>query len=551
MRVPLLIFIFLNLLSSQKYDSLFIEAGNRGYYYKVWVYFDKKVDEKYISLSSKNLNRRVKNNSNFKNNWYDQKISEKYKKELRRLGFQIENESRWLNAVTVKCSKSDLSKISNLFFVKKIEPVILRKKQRLKYEQIASYNSQRNINYGGSEAQMNQINCIAAHELGFYGQGVRVLYIDTGYDLTHEAFDSLNLIYQYDFINDDLNTTNETDEEIENSQDNHGTLCLSVLGGFKEGSLIGPAYKSEFLLAKTEIVAEEIQAEEDNFVAALEWGEQNGADIAVSSLGYSDWYEYEDMDGNTAVTTIAVDIAASLGVLCVNSAGNSGNSQWNYITAPADADSVISVGAVDLDGNLASFSSKGPTYDGRLKPEVCALGINTYCVRSNTLSDYRTASGTSLSSPLVGGAAAVILSANFNLTAMQIREVLMNTGSNSANPDTSMGYGVINVVDAINYSYEMKLDEKITTVEDFTISKIYPNPFNPQLNIQLTNVKGKNVKIVVHDINGRLIENLYKGKALSFDLNIKWSPKDIPSGLYLISACSGNHKKVQKVMYLK
>ena len=97
----------------------------------------------------------------------------------------------------------------------------------------------------------------------------------------------------------------------------------------------------------------------------------------------------------------------------------------------------------------------------------------------------------------------------------------------------------------------MKLDEKITTVEDFTISEIYPNPFNPHLNIQLTNVKGRNVKIVVHDINGRLIENLYQGKALSFDLNIKWSPKDIPSGLYLISASSANHKKVQKVMYLK
>ena len=367
----------------------------------------------------------------------------------------------------------------------------MRKKQRLKYEQIASYNSQRDINYGGSEAQMNQINCIAAHELGFHGQGVRVLYIDTGYDLTHEAFDSLNLIYQYDFINDDLNTTNETDEEIENSQDNHGTLCLSVLGGFKEGSLIGPAYKSEFLLAKTEIVAEEIQAEEDNFVAALEWGEQNGADIAVSSLGYSDWYEYEDMDGNTAVTTIAVDIAASLGVLCVNSAGNSGNSQWNYITAPADADSVISVGQL-IWMEILYLAPRANLV--RLKPEFVLWG-NTYCVRSNTLSDYRTASGTSLSSPLVGGAAAVILSANFNLTAMQIREVLMNTGSNSANPDTSLGYGVINVVDAINYSYEMKLDKKIITVEDFIISEIYPNPFNPHLNIQLTNVKRKMLKL--------------------------------------------------------
>ena len=101
----------------------------------------------------------------------------------------------------------------------------------------------------------------------------------------------------------------------------------------------------------------------------------------------------------------------------------------------------------------------------------------------------------------------------------------MNTGSNSANPDTSLGYGVINVVDAINYSYEMKLDKKITTLKDFTISEIYPNPFNPHLNIQLTNVRERNVKIVVHDINGRLIENLYQGKAPSFNLNIKWSQK--------------------------
>ena len=551
MRAPLLIFILSNLLSVQKYDSFFIEAGSRGYYYKVWVYFDKKVDEKYITLSRKNLNLRVKNNSNFKNNWYDKKISGKYKKELESLGFQIENESRWLNAVTLKCSKSELAKISDLFFVKKIEPVIMGKTQRLKYEPILSYNNLRDIDYGGSEAQMNQINCIGAHESGFYGQGVRILYIDTGYDLTHEAFDSLNLIYQYDFINDDLNTANETDDEVANSQDNHGTLCLSVLGGYKEGSLIGPAYRSEFLLAKTEIVNDEIEVEEDNFVAALEWGEQNGADIAVSSLGYSDWYEYEDMDGNTAVTTIAVDIAASLGVLCVTSAGNMGNDPWNYIMAPADADSVISVGAVYLNGDISYFSSNGPTFDGRIKPEVCALGVSTYCVRSNTLSDYRTASGTSLSSPLVGGAAAVILSANFDLTAMQIRQALMNTASNSANPDTSLGYGVINVVDAINYSYEMELDEKITTIKDFTISKIYPNPFNPQLNIKLTNVKGRNVKIVVHDINGRLIENLYQSEALSFDLNIKWYPKDIPSGLYLISAYSTNYKKVQKALYLK
>ena len=140
------------------------------------------------------------------------------------------------------------------------------------------------------------------------------------------------------------------------------------------GSLIGPAFKSEYLLAKTEMVEQEIQAEEDNYVAGLEWGEENGAQVVSTSLGYLDWYTYEDLDGNTVVTTNAIDIAVRLGLTCVTAAGNEGNSSWYYIIAPADADSVISVGAVNVNDMLATFSSHGPTYDGRIKPEVCARG---------------------------------------------------------------------------------------------------------------------------------------------------------------------------------
>ena len=176
-----------------------------------------------------------------------------------------------------------------------------------------------------------------------------------------------------------------------------------MLAGYAPGNLIGPAFKSEYLLAKTEIMAEEIQQEEDNYVAALEWGEALGADIACASLGYLDWYTYNDLDGNTATTTIAVDIASNLGVLCVNSAGNEGDDPWYYIITPADADSVISVGAVLQNGEIANFSSRGPTYDGRIKPEVCAQGASTYCIRSNTENSYRTASGTSFSAPLSCG----------------------------------------------------------------------------------------------------------------------------------------------------
>ena len=154
------------------------------------------------------------------------------------------------------------------------------------------------------------------------------MYLDTGYELGHNAYDSLNLIAQYDFINGDENTANETDQEITDNQDDHGTICLSVMAGYDPGNLIGPSFKSEYLLAKTEVMADEIYQEVDNYVAAIEWGEALGADVTCASLGYYDWYEYDDLDGNTAATTIAVDIASSLGVLCVNSAGNEGEDPW-------------------------------------------------------------------------------------------------------------------------------------------------------------------------------------------------------------------------------
>ena len=133
---------------------------------------------------------------------------------------------------------------------------------------------------------------------------IRDRYIDTGFNLEHEAFDSIQVISQYDFINSDSETANETEQEFQNNQDEHGSLCLSVLSGFKEGQLIGPAFKSEFLLAKTEIVDQEIQQEEDNYVAALEWGEALGADVACASLGYVDWYSYEDLDGDLSLIHI-------------------------------------------------------------------------------------------------------------------------------------------------------------------------------------------------------------------------------------------------------
>ena len=258
-------------------------------------------------------------------------------------------------------------------------------------------------------------------------------------------------VAEYDFIQSDSVTQNQEGDAY--NQHNHGTATASAAGGFIDGELLGVAYGCKFLLAKTEIVDEEIQAEEDHFVAALEWGEALGADVMSSSLGYLDWYSYADLDGETAVTTRGVDIAVGLGMVCVTAAGNEGNMDWYYVITPADADSVISVGAVDETNTLAGFSSHGPTADGRIKPEVLARGVSTFAAGTLSTTAFISASGTSLSTPLVAGATALILEAHPQWTPMMVREALMMTADGSTAPDNSRGFGLIDVMAAINYDF--------------------------------------------------------------------------------------------------
>lgn len=538
------------LLFSQKYDPQKIEHGKRGNEYRVWIYFTDKDGSEPVTVSPKAIERRNKNDISTNHLWYDLQVSPIYKNVIASLGLTIKNESRWLNAISVICSKADLDRISELPFVDKIEPVLMQKKSLIQNSDIVELS--RTLDYGGSQVQMEQINCIAAHDQGYFGQGIRILYLDTGFELNHEVFDSLNVVAQYDFINNDENTANENDQEIEDGQDHHGTLCLSVLAGYEPGYLIGPAFKSEYLLAKTEIVADEIEQEEDNYVAGLEWGEQNGADIACSSLGYLDWYTYENLDGNTAVTTIGVDIAASLGVLTVTSAGNEGNDDWYYIITPADADSVLSVGAVNSSGDIAYFSSHGPTYDGRIKPEVCAMGLYTYCISPNTTSEYSSASGTSLSAPLAAGAAAVVLSANLNLSAMELREALMMTASMADSPNNDYGWGIVNTLAAINYEFMgTEKDQTEFIPIEYHVLKTYPNPFNPSLIIQVSAPPGVVLNVDVFSYDGRFIANLYSGKQFATVQTLNWKPGNVPSGIYFIRSSVNGKEQFKKVTFIK
>ena len=386
----------------------------------------------------------------------DLPVRDEYRQAILSVGVKHRTTTRWFNGISVSATPDQIMHIAQFPFVRSIQLVKKGRRSPVPdgwdYEKLSPQEVQ--TDYGYSYDQLQQINVPAVHEMELHGEGVLICILDTGYYKDHECFQAMiiedRLIAEWDFINNDGETQNEDGDYT--SQHNHGTYTLSTLGGQRDSVLYGPAYGADFLLAKTEDITSETPVEEDYFVAALEWADSLGAEVASSSLGYIDWYTYEDMDGNTAITTIGCDIAAHNGILVCTAAGNEGPLPWPGIIAPADGYSVIAVGAVDGSGYIAGFSSWGPTYDGRTKPEVLARGVGTFCATTTDPSSYRTASGTSLSTPLVAGCAALILQAHPDWTPFQVREALMMTADNADNPDNHYGWGVVDVLAAIYYT---------------------------------------------------------------------------------------------------
>ena len=435
---------------------------------KVWVFLtDKGIfsleqyeDAKTVfksTLTRSALKRRLKNRAEI--GFLDIPVNQNYVNEILEFEGILRQKSRWLNAVSILIQSDKIKKIAELSFVKEIKRVVsfTREPEEIQpihgklyqQEKFAGYGR----NYGPSLPQLDQINVPIVHDMGYKGQNVIVCMMDTGFKKNHQAFaiaySESRVLAEYDFIFHDNNTQNEPEDTV--TQHDHGTATWSTLGGEYEEQLYGPAYGSSFVLAKTEDVRSETPIEEDNWVAGMEWADSIGAEIISSSLGYFDWYTYSDFDGNTCVTTIAADIAASRGIVVCNAMGNEGPADTTLI-APADADSILACGAVDEWGIIAEFSSRGPTYDGRIKPEVVARGFATYCASAYDTNVYAHFNGTSLSTPLVGGCAAVLLSAHPDWTVMQTREALMMTANNASSPDNTYGWGLIDLFASLNYA---------------------------------------------------------------------------------------------------
>ena len=305
--------------------------------------------------------------------------------------------------------------------------------------------------YGGAYRQVGMMGVPELHAAGLTGSGVIVCLLDIGFRKTHEAFRTAHVIAERDFVMKDGDVQRNPANPLDYS-DAHGTACWSLLGGYRPGTLVGPAFGADFILGRTEDERSETPVEEDYWAAGIEWAEGLGADVVSSSLGYIDWYRFADMDGRTAVTTKAANRATALGVVVVNAAGNERAKAWGHIIAPADGLDVIAVGAVDAMGRISTFSSPGPTADGRIKPEVCAMGVKNFVALSGLTSgdgSYSMGNGTSYATPLTAGVVALLLEAHPNWTVAQVREALMSTAANAATPDNDYGWGLVNAPAAV------------------------------------------------------------------------------------------------------
>ncbi|MGQ9798205.1 MAG: S8 family serine peptidase [Ignavibacterium sp.] len=411
------------------------------------------------SLTEKAIERRKKNLGEEIIRYEDLPVNEQYITELKSIGVEIIHKLSWFNCVSAIVPFEKIQLIKSLPFVQSVEPVRkLIYKRELENQVVFKENNQNysTNDYGLSFTQLNLSDIPLVHSKGIDGRNVLIGLLDSGFDWKrHQSLNTRNIIAEYDFVFDDSITANQPQDVP--GQDFHGTLVLSIIGGYKDSTLIGAAYNSSFLLAKTEYIGSETHVEEDNYAAALIWMENLGVDITSSSLGYSEFdtgegsYTYQDMNGKTTIVTKAVELAFERGVVTFTSAGNEGNTKWKYITAPADGFNVIAVGSVDAQNQIASFSSLGPTADGRIKPEVVAMGVSVYGALAGTTNEYRSANGTSTSSPIAAGVGALLLSKFPHLKNTQIRNIILESSSNSQSPNNLIGYGLVSAKNALEF----------------------------------------------------------------------------------------------------
>lgn len=486
-------------------------------------------------LSQRSVNRRQKQNITLKTR--DLPVNPSYISEIKKTGAKVWYTSRWMNAALIQTSEANLQTVLKLPFVKGLEVNgTVDNPDSRSARKVSKYQTHENksLNYGKAKIQNEMIGVNVMHDLGYRGEGMMICILDAGFNNVDQIpafkalFDENRIVGTYDFVKKETSVYED---------DGHGTSVLSCMGASLEGSMIGTAPKASFLLLRSEDASSEYIIEEANWLFAAEYADSVGVDLINSSLGYTTFddaktdHTYAQLDGNTTIAARAADWAASVGIICVISAGNDGNSAWKYISTPADADSVLTIGGVDANKLYAKFSSQGIPNDIRIKPDVVAMGQSVAVIAPS--GNVSTASGTSFSAPILCGMVAGYWQANPTLTATQVMENVRNSGSQAAKPDKILGYGIPNLFRVLAIQEEAS-----------SFYKVYPNPTKAEITVELNDFIGKNYEATFMDILGRIYQSeTIKNRIQTISI------EKLSSGIYFLRV--GNEEKSGVVRLIK
>ncbi|MCR9081480.1 MAG: S8 family serine peptidase [Cyclobacteriaceae bacterium] len=489
----------------------------------------------------------------------DLPVTQRYVDEVYQLSHYILYQSKWLNASLIVTDMEGAKSISELPFVEKVELVgkgyIPNPNARIGRRLFVSTTA-KVCPPGGkaertlaaqelpSDFQNSLLGIDFMHEEGFKGKGIRIAVFDAGFPGTDNAsplshlLSNNQLVAQKDFVrpwNQNVFTDNQ-----------HGTNVLSLIAAVETESFIAGAPEAEYFLAMTEEVATEYRIEEYNWLRAAEYADSIGVDIIHSSLGYYDFddpemnYSSGQLDGKTAVITQAANIASSKGILVVNSVGNYGPNEPS-IVAPADSPNVLAIGSVNQSLEVSNFSSRGPTGDGRIKPDLAAFGNGVALLRSNGNVGF--ANGTSFSAPQITALAAGLWQAKPEWTRAELIENLLRSASQYENPDNLLGYGIPNFREAL-YGEILSVEENGEVIP----WKVFPNPMEGN---KLTIYFGSSLsaEFSLIDLNGKTLQNQSLSRNTAKD-PYELQLEGIRPGMYIIQMQDGKLIKQQKLIRL-
>ncbi|MDR2038896.1 MAG: S8 family peptidase [Bacteroidales bacterium] len=464
-------------------------------------------------LSDRAIERRKKQNIHLTQK--DLPVSQYYIDSISKLGMKVLNVSKWFNSIVVKCDEKDLGLLDGISFVKKNRLTPGKKKNgdhrentEIDLESIFSsffqsgglqtlYGASDDY-YGKATTQIGMLGGHVLHNSGYRGKGMLIAVIDGG-------FYNVDLLSGFDRMHHEdrlVRLKNFTIHEDIFGQNNHGSNVLSIIAADLPGRMVGSAPDADYLLLRSEEIGTEYLVEEDNWISAVEFADSIGVDLVSTSLGYSIFddtlqnHVWTDLDGRTTRASYAATMASARGIIVCLSAGNDGDRSWRYVSVPGDADSILTIGAVDRQGKYASFSSIGPTADGRIKPDLTAMGKTT--AYQGSMGQINSGNGTSYSTPLLAGFMACLWQAHPDKNNMEIIQMVKESADRYNHPDSLYGYGIPDFAKLIpeNTTSSSGLSYKMS---------IFPDPFSNKLTIRLSPARHGNVNIRILSVTGQSI----------------------------------------------